>query len=598
MRGRQVWHRLYAYLRPYMWPYFAAALACMAVYSATSGAVPWLVRALVDGLTGTREATAMAGTIVAVVGVFIVRGLTDFGQSYLGEHVGQHVVFELRRALSEKIQSLPASFFDRVSSATVISRVTSDVLLVRQALTEGAAAMIRDATTVTVLVAVAFWLDVSLAVIAFLVFPAVVLPLQSLSRKMRRLSYRGLDSLGNLSALLQETLIGNRVVKAFGMQGYERERFETESRRLLGIYMRAARIKAFTTPMTEVTAAFGVAAVLWYGGASVVGGGRTVGDFLAFLSALVLLYEPFKKLVRTNNIVQTGLGAADRIFALLDEPAEERREGGVHIGGLAESIHFENVGFAYRDEAVLEGVSFEVRAGEIFALVGPSGGGKSTIADLIPRFYEVRTGRIALDGRDLRDIDLDSLRAQIGVVTQFTFLFNDTVRANIAYGRARTTDEQVTAAAAAANAHDFIVELPHGYETVVGELGVQLSGGQRQRVAIARALLKNAPILILDEATSALDARSERLVQAAVERLMEGRTTIVIAHRLSTVKRADRIAVVADGRIVEIGTHDELMARAGTYRALFGLQLEDADDAILEHAAPSEAIAVAEVAGG
>jgi subfamily B ATP-binding cassette protein MsbA len=548
----------------------------MVVYSATSGAVPWLVRALVDGLVGAAHASVDAKLIAAVVAVFVARGLVDFGQSYLGEYVGQHVVFDLRRALSEKIQSLPVAYFDRSSSGTVMSRVTSDVLLVRQALTEGAAAMIRDVATVVVLIAVAFWLDLTLAVIAFLVFPAVVGPLQSLSRKMRRLSHRGLDSLGNLAALLQETLVGNRVVKAFGMQRYEADRFEHESRRLLGIYMRAARIKAFTTPMTEVTAAIGVAAVLWYGGASVVGGARTSGDFLAFLSAMVLLYDPFKKLVRTNNIVQTGLGAAERIFALLDEPAEERSAGGVVIDGLRDSIRFEKVGFAYKDERVLDAVSFEIRAGEVFALVGPSGGGKSTIADLIARFYEVREGRITIDGRDVREIDLDSLRAQIAVVTQFTFLFNDTVRANVAYGRESTSDTDVVAAATAANAHAFICELPQSYDTVVGELGVQLSGGQRQRIAIARALLKNAPILILDEATSALDARSERAVRDAIERLMEGRTTLVIAHRLSTVQRADRIAVVADGRIAEIGKHEELMAHNGVYRSLFELQLAEA----------------------
>jgi subfamily B ATP-binding cassette protein MsbA len=286
--------------------------------------------------------------------------------------------------------------------------------------------------------------------------------------------------------------------------------------------------------------------------------------------------------------VQTGLGAADRVFALLDEPAEERRAGGARIDGLRESIRFEHVSFAYKNEHVLEDVSFEIRAGEVFALVGPSGGGKSTIADLIPRFYEIREGSITIDGRDVRDIDLDSLRAQIAVVTQFTFLFNDTVRANIAYGRAETTDADVVAAARAAHAHDFIVDLAEGYDTVVGELGVQLSGGQRQRIAIARALLKNAPILILDEATSALDTGSERLVQRAVERLMEGRTTLVIAHRLSTIRRAARIAVVADGRVVELGTHEDLMAQGALYRRLYDLQFDD--EGLTEspaHASPS-----------
>jgi subfamily B ATP-binding cassette protein MsbA len=407
------------------------------------------------------------------------------------------------------------------------------------------------------------------------VFPAVVLPLQRLSRKMRQLSRRGLDTLGNLSALLQETVVGNRVVKAFGMQGYEAQRFAAESRRLLATYLRAAWIQAFTSPMTEVLAAVGVAAVLAWGGASVVSGGRTVGGFLGFLSALVLLYEPFKKVVRTNNVFQTGLGAAQRIFDLLDEPGEERLDSGTALlNGLRDAIRLERVSFGYRNDPVLSDVDLTIRAGSVVALVGASGGGKSTIADLIPRFYDVGSGRITVDGRDIREFRLDSLRANIAVVTQFTFLFNDTVRANIAYGRPDLPAQRVDEAARAANAYDFIRRLPLGYDTVVGELGVQLSGGERQRIAIARALLKDAPILILDEATSALDAESERAVQGAIERLMRGRTVLVIAHRLSTIRDADHIAVIGDGGIVEQGTHAELMAAAGAYKRLYEIQLE------------------------
>ncbi|RMD82425.1 MAG: lipid A export permease/ATP-binding protein MsbA [Candidatus Dadabacteria bacterium] len=567
--------RLLRYLRPYLWPHFAAAIACMVLYSASSGIVPYLVRSLVDDVLarGDREMLRLVPGLIVLV--FLVRGAVNFGQAYLGEWVGQHIVYDLRRDLDDKIQHLPVATFDRVASGTILSRITTDVLLVRQALTEGAAAMIRDATTVAVLVGVAFYLDFELAVVAFLVFPLIVLPLQRLSRKMRALSRRGLDSLGNLSALVQETILGNRVVKAFGMEAYEKQRFDVESRRLLKTYLRAARIKAFTTPMMEVLAAFGIAGVLWVGGESVIGGGRTTGGFIAFLSTLVLLYEPFKKLVRTNNIVQTGLGAARRIFDLLDMPGEPSQAGGVRINGLHDAIRFEHVSFAYGDEPVLHDACLEIRAGEVVALVGPSGGGKSTIADLIPRFYEVSAGRITLDGIDLRDIDLQSLRANIAVVTQFTFLFNDTVRANIAYGSLDRSQEEIEAAARAANAHEFILQLPNGYDTVVGELGVQLSGGQRQRIAIARALLKNAPILILDEATSALDAESERLVQRAIERLMAGRTTLVIAHRLSTIRRADRIVVVADGRIVESGTHEELLARGQLYKRLHDMQFEE-----------------------
>ncbi len=562
--------RLVEYLRPYLWPQLAGAVACMLLYSASSGAVPYLVRALVDDVLVAGNTVRLAALPVIIVSVFALRGVVAYGQSYLGDYVGQRIVYDVRRALAEQVQRLPATYFDRTASGGILSRVTTDVLLLRQALTEGATVMIRDVTTVLVLLVVTFYLDPVLALVTFVVFPAVVLPLQALSRRMRALSRRGLDSLGNLSALLQETIVGHRVVKAFGMQRYENTRFDAESKRLLSTYLRAARIQAFTSPMTEVMAAVGVAAVLWLGGASVMAGGRTTGGFLAFLSALVLLYEPFKRIVRTNNLVQSGLGAARRIFELLDEPGEDPLDAGsVALARFTRAVRFEQVDFAYQSTPVLRGIDLEIRAGSVVALVGPSGGGKSTIADLIPRFYDVTSGRITIDGRDVRDVSLASLRAEISVVTQFTFLFNDSVRANIAYGRPDLPSAAIEAAARAANAHDFVARLQRGYDTVVGELGVQLSGGERQRVAIARALLKDAPILILDEATSALDTESERAVQEAVERLMRGRTTLVIAHRMSTIRRADLIVVVAEGRIVEAGSHAELMASGALYKRLY-----------------------------
>jgi len=576
MTGMSTSRRILAYLRPYLWPHFAGALLCMVVYSGTAGAVPWLVKRLVDDIFESRDRDMLGLLPGFIVAIFVLRAAVNFGQAYLGEWVGERIVYDMRCRLQEKVQLLPVSFFDRTATAGIVSRVTSDVLLVRQALTEGAAAIIRDATTVIVLIIVAFWLDTALAVIAFVVMPLVVFPLQRLSRKMRSLSHRGLDTLGGLSALLQETVQGNRVVKAFGMAAYESERFEGENKRLRKLHMKAARIGAFTAPMTEVLSAIGIAAVLWYGGESVFAGARTSGGFLAFMTSLALLYEPFKKITRTNNIVQAGIGAAERVFALLDEPVEGG--GTEHVSALRDAIRFENVGFAYGTQSVLHDVNLEIRAGEVVALVGPSGGGKSTIADLIPRFYEVGVGRITLDGVSIRDISLDSLRALIAVVTQQTFLFNDTVRANIAYGRPDTTDAEVEAAASAANAHEFIAKLPKGYETGIGEMGVQLSGGQRQRLAIARALLKDAPILILDEATSALDSESERLVQGAIERLMSGRTTLVVAHRLSTVRRADRIVVIDSGGVVEQGTHAQLLARASLYKRLYETQLIEEPD--------------------
>ena len=351
------------------------------------------------------------------------------------------------------------------------------------------------------------------------------------------------------------------------MEAYERERFAAENRRLFRHSMRAGRMRAFVPPMVELVAACGIAAVVWYGGASVISGERTQGAFVAFLTAMMLLYEPFKHLTRTNAAIQNGLAAAERLFEVLDERNEITDHPDAQtLTGIQRSIRFEEVSFRYRDEWVLRHINLEVRAGEVVALVGPSGGGKSTLADLLPRFYDVQEGRVTIDGVDIRNLLHQSLRAQIAVVTQFTFLFNDTVRNNIAYGAPDHPLDEVIAAAKAANAHDFIMALPQGYDTVVGELGVLLSGGQRQRLAIARALLKNAPILILDEATSSLDTESERLVQKAIEQLMVGRTVLVIAHRLSTIQRADRILVLADGMIVEEGRHDELLAQNAQYR--------------------------------
>jgi subfamily B ATP-binding cassette protein MsbA len=547
----------------------------MVGYSASSGAVPYLVRTLVDDVLTRAEPQDLRMLPGMILGVFLLRALMDFGQTYFGEFVGQRIVFDLRKQLNERVQRLPVGFFERSTSAGIVSRMTTDVLALRQALTEGAAAMLRDASSVTVLIVVACYLDFPLAVIAFVVFPAVVVPLQWLSRRMRELSHSGLASLGSLSSLLHETIVGSRIVKAFNMEAYEERRFDHENGRLLGTYLRAARLKALTAPMTEIASAVAVAGIVWFGGESVVGGERTAGGLIAFLTAIALLYEPFKKLVRTNNLVQTGLGAAERIFELLDEPVEDPASGAIVVDGFRQEIRLEGVCFSYGRAAALKGVDLVVHAGEVVALVGPSGGGKSTIADLLPRFYDAAAGEITFDGIPLREIDTESLRTQIAVVPQVTFLFNDTIRNNIAYGRVDADRASVERAAVAAHAHEFIAEMPAGYDTVVGEMGVQLSAGQRQRIAIARALLKDAPILILDEATSSLDAQSERLVQEAVERLMQGRTTLVIAHRLATVRRATRIAVVDGGRVVESGTHDELLASGALYRRLYELQLDD-----------------------
>ena len=375
--------------------------------------------------------------------------------------------------------------------------------------------------------------------------------------------------------MLHENVQGNRVVKLFAQEDREAERFHGQDERIFRLVMRSSRVRSL--PMTELIAGFAIAGIIWYGGASVMAGTRTQGSFFAFLATVAFLFEPFKKLVRANYTIQQGIAGAERVFALLDtQPELTDRPDAVVLTGVGEGIVFHDVGFEYEPgRPVLRNIDLRIPAGKIVALVGMSGGGKSTVSDLIPRLYDVTSGRITIDGTDVRDFTLHSLRSQIAVVAQFTFLFNDTVRANIAYGVADADFDSVVAAARAANAHEFIVGLPQGYETTIGDLGVRLSGGQRQRLAIARAILKNAPILILDEATSALDTESEGLVQEALERLMADRTTLVVAHRLSTVRRADRIVVIAHGEIVETGTHDELMARAREYRKLYELQFGD-----------------------
>jgi subfamily B ATP-binding cassette protein MsbA len=578
--NRTLYRRMLAYLRPYLWPYFAGAMVCMVFFSATNGVMPMLVRYVFDDVFTAHDRAALMVLPGVIIVTFIVRGLLSFGTLYLSEYVGQRIIADLRTAVNDHLQRLSLSFFNRTPTGSIISRLTNDVALVRGALTESVAAVLKDSTSLIVLIGVAVYLDWKLALVAFIVFPASVIPVMRLSKRLRRVSTRGQVSLSNLTVLTQETVQGNRVVKAFGMEEYEQRRFDEENERLFRLAVKATSVRGLTNPLMEILASFGIAGVVLYGGHSVIAGGRTQGEFFGFFTAVLLLYEPFKALARTNTTVQQGLAAAVRVFELLDTaPDVADAPGALTCPPMRDAIRFEGVSFRYDHELVLHDVHLRIGRGEVVALVGPSGAGKSTIADLIPRFYDVTRGRVTIDGLDVRNVTLVSLRAQIAIVTQHTFLFNDSVRNNIAYGNINGDMAAIEHAARAAYAHDFIMELPQGYDTVIGEMGVILSGGQRQRLAIARALLKNAPILLLDEATSALDNESERLVQAALETLMTNRTTLVIAHRLSTVRRADRILVINRGRVVEEGTHDELLALNAEYRRLYDLQFQDVDEA-------------------
>lgn len=543
-------------------------------YGATDGALPFLVQHVMDDVFAKKDATTLTYLPLLIIFVFAFRGLMNFGQSYLGDYVGLRIINDVRNTLNRHLQSLSVSFFHRHPTGTLISRVGNDVVLLRSALTDALASFMRDSTSLIVLMVVAFLKDWVLASIAFVVFPASVLPIIRLSKKIKRFTRRGQISTGALTSLLQESIQGNRIVKAFGMEQYEDGRFVEENARLFKQSLRASRIKSIVGPSMELLASFAIGGVVWYGGWSVIAGGRTQGEFMAFMAAMFLMYQPFKGLTRTYTLVHQGIAGAERVFEILDERPEVREKPDAHEADpFIRAIEFHNVSFGYNEKPVLKNINLKIRAGEVVALVGVSGVGKSTLADLIPRFYDVTEGRITLDGVNIRDLSLRSLRSQIGIVAQHTFLFNDTVRNNIAYGQPDKDIQDIVAAAKTAHAHEFISAMPQGYDAVVGEMGMQLSGGQRQRLAIARALFKNAPILILDEATSALDLESEKLVQDALDNLMTTRTTLVIAHRLSTIRKADRIVVLVEGSVVEEGTHDELMARKSEYSRLYTLQL-------------------------
>jgi subfamily B ATP-binding cassette protein MsbA len=488
---------------------------------------------------------------------------------------------DLRAEFNDRLQRLPLSFFNWTPTGNLLTRALSDVQMASSIITNSLISLVGDSLTLVALVGGLFWMDFRFALLAFVVFPVAILPIIGAARRVRKTAKSAQRKLSDISVLMQEAVQGCRVVKAFGMEDYESERFRAMLKKQLRMMRRVLRASAFSSPFIEVLGACAVVAVLWYGISAVLDGSRSPGTFAAFIGAMLIIYRPFKRIAGTNNSIQQGLVSAERVFAIIDHPPEiYEAPGALELKHGPHSIEFRKVNFRYdpNGEWVLRNINMKIGAGETVALVGMSGGGKSTLSDLIPRFYDPNKGEMLIDGVDAKSYTLKSLRAEIGLVSQHTFLFNDTIRTNIAYGGGSGDFDEIVAAAKAANAHDFITRLPNGYDTLVGELGVRLSGGERQRLAIARALLKNAPILILDEPTSNLDSEGERVVQDAIERLMVNRTTLMIAHRLSTVRRADRIFVIVSGEIVEAGTHEELLALDGAYRKLCDLQFYMPDD--------------------
>jgi subfamily B ATP-binding cassette protein MsbA len=565
--------RLFGYATPYRGR-LAAAVAGMLVYAAGSAGLAALVKPILDNVLVNQE--RLAFTAWALVGVYLLKGVGSYVSSYLMADVGQRVVRDLRNALYQHILGQSAGFFALRTTGQLMSRITNDVGQVQQAVSETIGDLTRESLALVGYAALMFYLDARLAIVCMTGAPLNVYPLIRLGQRVRRTTRRSQEALEQLSHISAEAVTGHRIVKAFGTEEHESAKFSRASYQLFRTNMKVTAALSSLPPLMELLGGFGMAAALWYGAQQISSGRLTTGQIASFFAAAFLMYGPVKKLSRVNANLQQALAACERIFDMLDTHTEVHEDPlAPPLAPFRHAIEFTEVGFGYDEDAarILRGVSFTVSAGQMVAIVGRSGAGKTTLVNLLPRFYDVSAGAIFIDGVDVRHVSLTSLRRQIGIVTQEIVLFDDTIATNVAYGSPQASRAEIEGAARAANAHDFIVSLPKGYETMIGERGQRLSGGQRQRLAIARALLKNAPILVLDEATSALDSESELLVQEALANLMMNRTSFVIAHRLSTIRRADAIIVLERGRIVEVGRHDELVTRpGGAYASLYQMQ--------------------------
>lgn len=565
--------RILSYIKPYMHR-LIFAMFCTIMAAAGNLYIPWIIKDMIDEVLADKNGTMLNWIAASIIAIFVVRGLFWYGQNYLMSYIGQSVIIDIRAAVFKKLQRLSVSFYDKNKTGTIMSYVTNDVNALQSAMVENTIEMITEGFILIGSVVAMIYLDWRLTLFTVCTFPVVLWFMEFFGKKIRKTSGRIQECTADITSVLQESVASARVIKSFVREDYEVDRFDVENRANFRANMKNAQLMATLTPVVELVAAIGVTMIIWYGGNNVINGTITAGSLVAFLTYAVNISNPIKRLTRVIGNIQKALAAAQRVFMIIDMPEEiaESRDA-KQLPEVSGKVEFQNVSFAYDDKGnVITDLSFSVKPGEVIAIVGPSGAGKSTIANLLPRFYDVNKGDIKIDGHSVREVTLDSLREQVGIVPQETMLFNGSVYNNILYGRLDATKEEIEAAAKAANAHDFIMQLTDGYETKLGDRGVNLSGGQRQRIAIARAILKNPRILILDEATSALDTESERVVQEALDRLMVGRTSFVIAHRLSTVKNADKILVLEKGNLVESGTHDELLALDGLYAHLYKIQ--------------------------
>ena len=568
--------RILKFIRPYLGRLIAAGF-CTVMTAAANLYVPWIVRDVIDKVFQNKDSDLLNLISLGIVVIFFARGIFYYGQSYLMNYVGESIVIDVRGIVYRKLMTLSTHFFDTNKLGTIMSYVTNDVAALQGAMVANSIEIITETSVLIGSVGAMVYLDWKLTLFTFCTFPVVLFFMDFFGKKIRKSGHRIQQATADITSILQETLAATRVVKSFVREPYEIARFDQQNKANFYANMKSAKLMGTLSPVIEFIAALGGTAIIWFGGRSVIGGDITAGSLVAFLVYAINISNPIKRIARVLGSIQKALAAAERVFYIMDlTDTIPQKPDAITLPSVEGNVEFRHVSFAYnKGETILHDVSFSAKPGQAIALVGPSGAGKSTVASLLPRFYDVTEGAIFVDGHDVRDVTLASLREQVGIVPQETNLFNDTVYNNILYGRLDATRDEVIAAAKAANADEFIQQLPKGYDTQLGDRGVNISGGQRQRISIARAILKNPRILILDEATSALDTESERIVQEALDRLMVGRTSFVIAHRLSTIQNAAKIIVLDKGSIVEEGTHQQLMAKHGLYAHLHDIQFKE-----------------------